>query len=403
MPKIVVKNIEKIFGNQIDKARSMFEQDISKNEILEKTGCAIGVFDASFEVYEGEKLVIMGLSGSGKSTLVRCINRLHEPTRGTVTVDGVNVRELSNEELCTFRQQKFGMVFQHFALLPHRTILENAAFGLELQKIDRDERYRKAEKALQVVKLEGWENVYPEQLSGGMQQRVGLARALAVDTDILLMDEAFSALDPLIRAEMQDELLQIEELKKKAVVFITHDLDEALKIGDRIILMKDGKIVQTGTPKDILKKPATRYVERFVEKVDMSKIVTAEDAMVPVGTVVYPGEEPKNILEKMDKNNVSYLPVVDKKGMLRGIVARDDIKNKIKGKRDKSIIIKPDSYVFAPETPLKSMLSSIAVLDSPAVVVNKSGIIKGTISEKSIVAALADAENKKYLEKHATH
>ena len=243
MSKIIIDGLTKVFGNNPAKALQMLEQGFSKDEILQKTGQAVGLNNVSFTIEAGETFVVMGLSGSGKSTLIRCINRLIEPTRGKVFVDGAEVTAMNEQELREFRRHKQAMVFQQFALFPHRTVLENAAFGLEIQDVGRPERFERAREALALVGLTGWEDSYPHQLSGGMQQRVGLARALAVSPDILLMDEAFSALDPLIRREMQDELLELQEKMNKTIFFITHDLDEALKIGDRVALMKDGAVM----------------------------------------------------------------------------------------------------------------------------------------------------------------
>ena len=247
MNKIVVKNLYKIFGPHPKKAMHLVKEGRSKEEIMEAIHHGVGVVDVSFDVKEGEILVVMGLSGSGKSTLVRCINRLIEPTAGEVIVDGQDVMTLSPKELRTFRQKHFGMVFQNFALFPHRTVLHNAEYGLEIQKVDSSKRKEAALQALEQVGLKGWEDAFPDQLSGGMQQRVGLARALALDADIMLMDEALSALDPLIRRDMQDELIDLQDKMQKTIVFISHDLDEAIKLGDRIVLMKDGVIVQVGT------------------------------------------------------------------------------------------------------------------------------------------------------------
>ncbi len=393
MPKIVVENVEKIFGRRVEEARSLFQQKKPKNEILEETGCAVGVFDASFEVYEGETLVIMGLSGSGKSTLIRCINRLHEPTNGRIIVDGTDVRGLSDDALRKFRQEKFGMVFQRFALLPHKSILENAAFGLELQKVDVGTRHQKAREALKLVGLEGWESVYPAQLSGGMQQRVGLARALAVDTDILLMDEAFSALDPLIRADMQDELLALEDRVQKTIIFITHDLDEALKIGDRIVLMKDARIVQIGTPEEILKTPSTRYVERFVENVDMTKVLSARDVMIKPKTVTVHKDGPRTALHMMKEFGLSNVFVVNKSRQLEGMISADDAEKAVEQGGDlESVLLRPEeNQKISPDTPLEDILPLMVELDFPAAVVDEQGKLIGIIVRGSIIAGLAES------------
>ena len=283
--KIVVKDATKIFGKSSGRAIQLLKDGKSKSEILKATGATVGVKQVSFDVNEGEIFVIMGLSGSGKSTLVRMLNRLIDPTMGKILLDGKDIVQMNKEQLRDVRRKKIGMVFQNFALFPHKTIVENTEYGLEIQGVSKKERNEKAIESLRLVGLAGYEEQYPKQLSGGMQQRVGLARALANNPDILLMDEAFSALDPLIRKDMQNELLQLHHDMQKTIIFITHDLDEALRIGDRIALMKDGEIVQIGSPEEILMSPSNEYVERFVEDVDLSKVLTAGHIMKKADTV----------------------------------------------------------------------------------------------------------------------
>ena len=283
--KIEVKDATKIFGKNSKRAAQLLSEGKTKEEVLKATGATVGVKNATFDVYDGEIFVIMGLSGSGKSTLVRLLNRLIDPTSGHILLDGEDIVQMNKEQLREVRRKKIGMVFQNFALFPHKTILSNTEYGLEIQGVSKEERQVKAKESLELVGLKGYEEQLPSQLSGGMQQRVGLARALANDPDILLMDEAFSALDPLIRKDMQDELLQLHNNMKKTIIFITHDLDEALRIGDRIALMKDGEIVQIGTPEEILMNPSNEYVERFVEDVDLSKVLTAAHIMKKADTV----------------------------------------------------------------------------------------------------------------------
>ncbi|MDE7480920.1 glycine betaine/L-proline ABC transporter ATP-binding protein, partial [Streptococcus agalactiae] len=274
-----VKNLTKIFGKKQKAALEMVKQGKSKTEILEKTGATVGVYDASFEIKEGEIFVIMGLSGSGKSTLVRMLNRLIDPSSGNIYLDGKDIAKMNVEDLRNIRRHDINMVFQNFGLFPHRTILENTEFGLEMRGVSKEERTTLAEKALDNAGLLPFKDQYPSQLSGGMQQRVGLARALANSPKILLMDEAFSALDPLIRREMQDELLDLQDTNKQTIIFISHDLNEALRIGDRIALMKDGEIMQIGTGEEILTNPANDFVREFVEDVDRSKVLTAQNIM----------------------------------------------------------------------------------------------------------------------------
>lgn len=279
MSKIEIRNLYLIFGKEKHKAEKMLKEGKTKEEILKATGCTVAVKDANLSINEGEIFVIMGLSGSGKSTLLRCINRLIRPTSGEIIINDTDISKASKQQLLQIRRKELAMVFQHFGLLPHRSVLHNIAFGLELQGVEKEKREKKAMECMQQVGLKGYENQMVGQLSGGMQQRVGLARALANNPEVLLMDEAFSALDPLIRVQMQDELLTLQSKMKKTIVFITHDLNEAIKLGDRIAIMKDGEIVQTGTSEEILTEPANAYVERFVENVDRSKIITASSIM----------------------------------------------------------------------------------------------------------------------------
>jgi len=278
------RSVWKVYGPKADRIVGSPDAALSRQELLEKTGCVAAVRDVSFEVAEGEVFVVMGLSGSGKSTLVRMINRLHDPTSGQVFVDGEDVVKLDDERLRELRRRKISMVFQHFGLFPHRRIVENVAFGLEVQGIEKDERNAKASEILEVVGLGGWGNSYPDELSGGMQQRVGLARALATDPQIMLFDEPFSALDPLIRRDMQDEVLKLQRELKKTMIFITHDLMEALKLGNRIAIMKDGGFVQVGTPEDVVAHPADGYVADFIRDVPRAHVLTARTIMEPASS-----------------------------------------------------------------------------------------------------------------------
>ncbi|HPW69307.1 MAG: glycine betaine/L-proline ABC transporter ATP-binding protein [Desulfomonilia bacterium] len=388
--KIVVQNLYKIFGNHPRKGVKLLKQGYTKDHILEKTGLGVGIADVSFHVDEGEILVIMGLSGSGKSTLVRCLNRLIEPTGGKILLEGTDVTLLSREELRQLRQKRFGMVFQHFALFPRRSVIRNVEYGLEVQKVPPKERRERAMKALEQVGLKGWEDSYPDQLSGGMQQRVGLARALALDPDIMLMDEAFSALDPLIRRDMQDELLKLQEKMHKTIVFISHDLGEALKLGDRIILMKDGRIVQEGTAESILSNPADEYVAKFVEDVDISKVVTAETIMKNPGEVAsYAHDGPRAALWKMRQAGLSSV-YVQHKGRLMGIVRAEDASSALKaGEKDLKNIIVTDIQKVSPETPAYELFP-LLVESSPLAVVDSEEHLMGVIIKGTLLAALAE-------------
>ncbi|GAU08012.1 quaternary amine ABC transporter ATP-binding protein [Desulfoplanes formicivorans] len=392
MPKIRVENLTKIFGSNPGRALELLHKGKSKDDIFKKTRQSVGIADVSFDVEEGEILVVMGLSGSGKSTLVRCINRLIEPTAGKVILDGQNLGDLSDKELCEVRLKKLGMVFQHFALFPHRDVLNNAAYGLEIQGVPAGIRKEKAMASLQRVGLEGWENAYPQQLSGGMQQRVGLARALALDPDILLMDEAFSALDPLIRRDMQDELIALQDEMQKTIVFISHDLDEALKLGDRIVLMKDGRVVQIGSPEDILTNPANEYVERFVEDVDISKVLTAESVMKKSEAVAHlKADGPHAALRKMKSNAISSLFVVDRERRLIGVVSAEDTAELVKqGSKDLTPIINRDITTVELDTPAIDLFELLKDIPYPLAVVDDRQRLKGVIIRGLLLAAIAE-------------
>jgi glycine betaine/proline transport system ATP-binding protein len=291
MPTITVDNLYKVFGDTPDAAFDLLDDEASKEEVREETGCTVAVRDASFTVQPKEIFVVMGLSGSGKSTLLRCLNRLIEPTRGTVHIDEIEVTGADEERLRELRRSKMSMVFQRFGLFPHRSVIGNVEYGLEVGGMSKEERREKAREKLKLVGLEGYEESNPSELSGGMQQRVGLARALANDPEILLMDEAFSALDPLIRADMQDELVDLQDQTEATIVFITHDLDEALKLGDRIAIMNDGRIVQVGTAREILTDPADEYVRSFVQNVDRTEILTASTVMTDLNGEHTPSDD----------------------------------------------------------------------------------------------------------------
>ncbi len=390
--KIRVQNLSKIFGRNPSRAIEMIGQGMTKTEILNKTRLAVGVSDVSFDVYRGETLVIMGLSGSGKSTLVRCVNRLIEPTVGQIVVDGQDVTKLNDNDLREVRRRKYGMVFQSFALFPHRTVLENVEFGLEVQKVDSATRRKRAVEALAQVGLEGWGTSMPAQLSGGMKQRVGLARALAVDPDILLMDEAFSALDPLIRTEMQDELIDLESRVQKTILFITHDLDEALKMGNRIVLMRDGGVVQIGTPEDILANPADDYVARFLENVDITKVLTAGDIMRSPQHVAYVNDGPRTALHKMKEEGLSGLFVVRQDHRLVGYVSADAASAAVRqpGRRLDQVVDHRSVPLVQVETPIRRIFPVVAASTDPVAVVNDKNVLKGVIVRGAVLAALAE-------------
>lgn len=385
--KVKIEDVTKIFGKNSKKAISLLQKGESKGEILKKTGSTVGVNKASFEIKAGEIFVIMGLSGSGKSTLVRMLNRLIDPTLGKIYIDGKDIVKMSKDELRKVRREKISMVFQKFALLPHRTILENTEFGLEIQGIDKATRKQRALESLKLVGLEGYESQYPDQLSGGMQQRVGLARALANNPDVLLMDEAFSALDPLIRKDMQDELLDLQSTMEKTIIFITHDLDEALRIGDRIALMKDGTIVQVGTPEEILMNPSNDYVERFVEDVDLSKVLTANHVMKRAEAVNV-DRGPRVALQMMRDLGISSIYVVNKKRNLLGAVTADAARNAVENNKPLHDI--PDeTLTVSGDTLLVDLFDKVSTASIPVAVVDGEHRLKGMLVRGAVIGALA--------------
>ena len=338
MSKIEIKNVYKIFGPQPKKVLPMVKEGASKEEVLEKTGHTVGLDNVSLTIEEGEIFVCMGLSGSGKSTLIRHVNRLIDPTSGVVSVEGTNVMDLDQKQLIEFRRHKMSMVFQRFGLFPHKTVIENVGYGLEVQGQKPEERNKTAMEKIEAVGLNGFENQYPNQLSGGMQQRVGLARALATNTDIMLMDEAFSALDPLIRSDMQKQLIDLQSELKKTIVFITHDLDESLRLGDHIGILNGGRLVQVGTPVDIIMNPADEYVTAFVKDVNRAKVIKAKIIMKPTNEVN--GIDKNNLVRvKEDEFIEEFLPkvvcnnanceVIDKQGNVKGYITNKELQKSL--------------------------------------------------------------------------
>jgi len=390
MSIIEVKNLYKVFGPSPSRAFALIDEGKSKEEILRKTGNTLGINNASFSVEKQETFVIMGLSGSGKSTVIRCLNRLIEPTRGEVLIDGQDIMKMNKQELRETRRNKLSMVFQQFALLPHRTVLSNAEYGLELSGMEKSEREKRARKALEQVGLKGYEQQYPSELSGGMQQRVGLARALANDPEVLLMDEAFSALDPLIRTQMQDELIELQARMQKTIIFITHDLDEALKLGDRIAIMKDGEVIQIGTPEQILTRPANDYVRAFVQNVDQTKIITVSSIMLKAPTVGLHKEGPKAAIRKMEQARIPAIMDVDAARKLKGIVTIDDAVQLVREKKDDlTPVVSDQVFTTTPDTPIANLLTTALETSMPVAVLDEEGRLMGVVDRASILAELS--------------
>ncbi len=395
MSKIEIKNLYKVFGTHPKNIIPLLKKGMTKNEILNKKKHTVGVNNVSFTIEEGEFFVVMGLSGSGKSTLIRCLNRLIDPTDGEIIIDGKDIVKFDHNELLQIRRKVFAMVFQHFGLLPHRNVIDNVQYGLEIQGIESEVRKSKSMEALELVGLKGYENSMPNELSGGMQQRVGLARALATDPEILLMDEAFSALDPLIRKEMQNEILDLQSRMKKTIVFITHDLDEALKLGDRIAIMKDGAVVQVGTPEEILTNPANNYVKDFVQDVNRAKVITAATIMHKPDAVALRKDGPHVAVHKMKETGISSIFVMDKEKYLKGIIRIDDATRLVReGETNFESIIQHDFATTSPDTPINDLLPLAVNTSYPIVVVDDENKIQGIITRASVLAGILGEEGE---------
>ena len=391
--QIVIDHVFKVFGDDPKTALNLVKQGASKQDILARTGQSIGVFDASFTIEAGEIFVVMGLSGSGKSTLVRMLNRLIEPTAGRILIDGDDINGLSDKDLRALRRKDISMVFQSFALMPHLTVLDNTAFGLELAGVDRVERQKAAQEALEQVGLGGWGASYPDELSGGMQQRVGLARALASDPSILLMDEAFSALDPIIRTEMQSELLRLQQIKRRTIVFISHDLDEAMRIGDHIAIMKDGQVEQVGTPDEILRSPANDYVRHFVRGVDTAAVYTAADSARQALPVI---SEHRNrgcraALRLLEDSDRDHAYVLDARKRFLGVVSSQSLRDALHGHQgmlglEHAFI--PNVPSITGNTPVAELFGVVAAPPCPLPVVDEDGKYLGVISRTTMLKFL---------------
>ncbi|KZL17305.1 Glycine betaine/carnitine transport ATP-binding protein GbuA [Pseudovibrio axinellae] len=396
MALIEVQNITKIFGSAPKKQLAKVKEGMGKEQLLAETGHTLGLHDVSLSIEKGEIFVIMGLSGSGKSTLIRHFNRLIDPTDGHILVDGVDVMGFSIKELEEFRRHRMSMVFQRFGLMPHRTVLKNVAYGLEVQGKAKAEREKVAREWIDTVGLSGFEEQYPSQLSGGMQQRVGLARALATDADILLMDEAFSALDPLIRSQMQDQLVELQEKLHKTIVFITHDLDEALRIGDKIAILKDGVLSQVGTPPEILLEPADDYVRAFVRDVNRARVLTVGTVMQPpVMRITHDNME--KALADMRRYDEDFGYVVENKEY-RGVVTQEALEEEIAKPGDS-----PSLYTFADdsnavelECTLEAALPATLEAECPVAVVDEDGHLKGVLSAEGMGSVLISPDGDKF-------
>ncbi|MBO2465828.1 quaternary amine ABC transporter ATP-binding protein [Actinomadura violacea] len=383
------ESVTKLFGRRTAEAQRKLKSGADLKDVR-SLGVTPAVIDATFEVEQGEIFVVMGLSGSGKSTLIRMLNGLLEATSGSVEIDGQDIAKLSPKALRTLRQDKISMVFQHFALFPHRSVLANAAYGLEVRGVAKEERENKAREFLGLVGLEGWEDKLPGQLSGGMQQRVGLARALAAGTDIILMDEAFSALDPLIRREVQDLLLDLQGRFGKTIVFITHDLNEAMRIGDRIAVMREGRIVQIGTAEEILTDPANDYVAQFVADVDRTRVLTASSVMEKPLVTVLASTGPRTALRTMREHQTDAAFVIGRDRRLIGKVKATAVADAVKENVQKldGLIDPEDLEPVSPDTPVADLFLRCAESDLPVPVADEAGTLLGVIPRVTLLAAL---------------
>ncbi len=388
---VSVKNLYMIFGNEKQKqeALKLVDKNMKVSEIKKKTGATVANRNVNFEIEENEMFVIVGLSGSGKSTFIRTLNLLNKPTRGEIVIGGKKVTDMTKQELRAFRRKDVSMVFQHFGLFSHMTVLDNVKYPLTIQKIDDEEATRRAMEQIESVGLKGWHNSLISELSGGMRQRVGLARALANDPQLLLMDEPYSALDPLIRRDMQNELLTLEDDSQRTIIFITHDMNEAFKLGDRIALMKDGEVVQIGTPDQFFKNPANDYVKDFIADVDKSRILKVRNIMRKISNVVLYNDKVKDALSFLKDKDLEYCYVVDEKKKLMGYVEKEDLENT--DKKTIESLVRTDDYQVAKRNEyLKDIWTNLKDTTYDVPVVDNKGVFRGVIGSDDVLEALTD-------------
>ncbi len=385
---IRVEHVSKLYGLNKSDAAKMMAAGADKGTVYKKTGCTVALWDINLEIPRGQIFVIIGLSGSGKSTMVRCFNRLNKPTSGKILFDGQNLAEMDSKQLLEFRRNKISMVFQSFGLMSHRDVMGNVAYGLEVKGIPKAEREAKAMQVISMVGLEGWEHQSCEQLSGGMRQRVGIARALANDPDVLLMDEPFSALDPLVRRDMQFELLQIQRKLQKTVIFITHDIDEAFKLGDTVAIMRDGKVIQVDTPEGMSAHPADDYVREFTGSADKSKVTTVRNIMITPSSLVRLTEGPEHAIQEMRKNALSTVYVVDDRLRLAGILTIRDAIRAFQQGLSILQVMSSDVQTTTPDAMVADIMSMSAESPYPLAVVDEDGQLKGIVTKASVLSSL---------------
>lgn len=386
MDKIIeINNLTKIYGKSPKQAFKGIKEGLTKEEILDTTGQTVGLNNISFEVYEGETFVIMGLSGSGKSTLIRCLNLIHRPTSGEIKVFDKDITQLDKKSLREFRKNNIAMVFQHFGLFNHMNVIENVQFGLEIKKVPNEKRAKIAREAIDSVGLSGYEESDINDLSGGMKQRVGLARALANDPDILLMDEPFSALDPLIKKEMHEELLDLQSKLKKTIIFITHDVNEAFKLGDRIAVLKDGELIQIGTPNEFIENPANEYIKKFIEDVDKLRVLKCKDIMKKNWLKVYMNSKPKVAIMEMEKADKEIAVAVNKERDPIGFITLDDCIRAKKEELELSNYIKTEFLEVDLDMYVKDIMEDVFKTHYPIVIKNKEGKMVGVIPRAKLL------------------
>lgn len=385
---IETKNISKLYGLRREEAVELLRRGAEKGEVLKKTGVTTALYDVSLQIPRGKIFVIIGLSGSGKSTMVRCFNRLNRPTSGSILFDGVDLLKLSKHELREFRRRKVAMVFQSFGLMSHRNVLGNVAYGLEVAGLGREEREKRAREAIALVGLEGWEEAMIGSLSGGMRQRVGLARALANDPEVLLMDEPFSALDPLVRNDMQFELLSIQRKLGKTVIFITHDIDEAFRLGDTVAIMRDGRLIQVATPEGMSTNPADEYVRRFIDSADKTKVLSVRNIMITPVSLIKPGDGIDHALRVMRKNELSSVYAVDGQMKLKGILTLSDAMRAKRESLDLSEMIVKDIPSTSLEASVEEIIPLAAESHYPLAVLDNEGRLQGIVTKASVLSSL---------------
>lgn len=383
-----VKNLSKLYGNDKKDAMKLKEAGVEKNKIYDKTKVTVALWDVSLEINRGEVFVIIGLSGSGKSTLVRCFNMLNKPTKGKVFYKGNDIGKFNKKELNDYRRNKVSMVFQSFGLMSHRNVMGNVEYGLEIKGISREERHRKAKEMISMVGLEGLENEPISSLSGGMKQRVGIARALANDPEVLLMDEPFSALDPLVRKDMQFELLTIQRKLDNTIIFITHDINEAFKIGDRVAIMKDGEVIQVDTPERMSSYPANDYVKQFIDSADKTQVISVRNVMIRPNSIVRLTDSPNMAIKMMKDNGVSSAYVVSEKTKLRGVITADDAIKATKENLKISDVLIKEIITTSPDAILSDIIPIATEARFPIAVVDKEGNLKGIVSKVHVLSSM---------------